>query len=219
MFDLSGLIGKKLRYFHPLDREYKPVFPFVADVENGETKIEADGPYALVCGVVGVEYYDCETEDACWYMRADYAAKTAAFVTAMGTPVLVTDSTLPPDKPVWAPEGKDPAHTIYIDSDWTFIASLHNIGDITLYERAGVKAFSEERPLPKCEGCVYFDAAGDYCRLFDTESITELRPACIDGIDRESVPSIEAEPGMEYRRVGKIVIPEFRFKKFYQRKS
>ncbi|MGB9848872.1 MAG: hypothetical protein ACPLSY_03460 [Moorellaceae bacterium] len=216
---MSDLVGKKLKYFHPLDQEYVPTLPFVADIENGETKIEADGPYALVCGIIGLEYYDAEGEDTCWFMRADYAAKTAAFFTAMGTPVLVTDSTLPPDKPVWAPEGQDPVHIIYVDSDWTLVASLHNLGDITLYERADVRAFSEERPLPKCGECAYFDAEEDRCLLFNTWHISDLKPSCADGIDREGIPLIEAPPGMEYRRLGKIVIPEFRLKRFHQRKS
>jgi len=209
---VQGIVGRKIRYFQPTDENYKPALPFVAVIEGGETCVEADSPYGLVCAIIDIGYYDVEGEDVAWRMRADYAARAAAYFTALGKPTAVVDTLAGP--PVWEPGDQKPEHTVWLDSDWTFVASLHNLGDIVLYERGDVSGFSRPLPVPltRCELCAYYVPGEEKCLQFESDLKAVGQVKCLDGIARENLPALEA-PGKGYRRLGVIEIPRERRKR------
>lgn len=198
----------RFNYLDPRDSSIKPTLPLVAIFHDGEDKGEADCPKALAALVLGTEYVDVDDEWVGCKIRMKEARGAAAWHAAVtDDPVRVLDTG--PDGPVvvWessafreAPDA--PAKEIRTDCDWVFLATLHNIGAIDLYERADARVFRDPLPKPaSCRECAYYKAEGGglsgdkpFCSQFlATLPGLETAQDCIDGIRAEALGTEGAE--------------------------
>lgn len=190
------------RYLDPRDASITPTLPFVAVFNDGEDRGEADCPKALAALVLGPEYADVDDEWVGVKMRMKEARGAAVWHSAVtGEPVRVLDTG--PDGPVvvWEPNElkMDPgiaAKVVRTDSDWVFLATLHNLGAIDLYERTDARVLRDPLPKPMtCEECAYYKAgAGDesapahFCGQFlAVLPGPEMAQDCLDGIRPEAL--------------------------------
>lgn len=198
----------RFNYLDPNEPSQKPTLPFVVIFHDGEGKGEADCPKALAALVLGGEYADVDDEYVACAMRMKEARGAAVWHAAVsGEAVRVLDAG--PDGPVvvWESEAAKaapgaPARVIRTDGDWAFLATLHNLGAIDLYERADARCFRDPLPKPaSCAECAYYKpASGDhpgdepFCEQFLAALPgPEMAQKCLDGIRAEALGTEGAE--------------------------
>lgn len=201
----------RFRFLDPNDEKQKPTMPFVLDFNDGETKGEADSPAGLVALVVGPEYADVEDEEVAWHVRTEAMEGHALWLAALGSAAVVVDGSVP--EPVFDPYGggRSPDVELRVDSDWAMIASLHNAGLVTLYEREDVSVFRGGAAPASCRECAYYSEAEKVCRQFDAALESDAN-GCLDGaaLPKEAVGDRKGK--RRYVQVGRIEIPPARVK-------
>lgn len=203
----------KFRFIDPRGRQ-KPVMPFAVRFDGGEGFGEAASPFGLACLVYERTYVDIEYLLTAWHVRREYAMSQANFLSAVLGELIVVKCSVyyeDVDDIVFEPsQGKrTPQKELWIDGEWSALASLHNVGAITLYEREDVNVFRKPAAVPhSCFECVYFMPEEYRCAQtyrVNTPSVSAI--GCPEGVIE--LPEIEKR-SCKYHELGDIEIPPAR---------
>jgi len=210
----------KKRYLDPNDPKAVPTLPFVLVFDGGEGKGEADCLKSLAAFVLE-GYEDVDDEFVACAMRMQEAKGAAIWADALygGVPVRVEDAA--PDGPVvvWESDkakAAPPEEVIVVrtDCDYVWLAGMHNLGAVEIWEREDARVFRNPAPRPKsCKECAFLgeEDGKPLCLQFMTDLEAyggEAAAGCLDGIIKGALGS----EGAPYVRVDRAAVPPERLR-------
>jgi len=197
----------RFQFLDPNNKRKKPSMPFVMDFNDGETKGEADSPAGLAALIIGPEYADITDEEVAWHARVETMEWHALWLAGLGVCAVVVDGSV--REPIFDPfKGqRSPEVELRVDGDWAMVASLHNAGLVTIYEKADSAVFRGGIAPASCTECRYYEEP-KRCAQFDI-FLGEETAGCLDGASK-SEGCADTKP--EYVKVERIEIAPERIK-------